>query len=119
MAKFTPITPIAPAKTKRPVRTTQSQSPFPQRRRRADPTGRLDILAIRFLEVGVNLYGDLALRGIYGTYKAEIDRTIRRKLGKVRFYFPGDGSLKLGMAGQPAPVPPSPPPPPSGGPYAR
>ena len=84
--------------------------PAAAKRRGPDPTGRLDILAIRLLEVGVSLYGDLALRGIYGTYKGDIDRTIRRKLGKIKFYFPPGGELKLGMANQP---------PATGGPHAR
>jgi hypothetical protein len=70
----------------------------------------VDVLAIRLLEMAVATYGDLPLRGIYGTYKADIDRTIRRSLGKIKFYFPPGGELKLGMAN---------PPPATGGSHAR
>lgn len=60
----------------------------PVRRRGSDPTGRVDVLFIRLLEVAVNQHGSLPLRGIYGTYKKEIDRAIRTHVGKVKFYFP-------------------------------
>jgi hypothetical protein len=56
--------------------------------RRADPVGRLDLCAIRLLEVAVETYGDLPIRGIYGTFKPEIDRSIKRTLGHVRIYVP-------------------------------
>jgi hypothetical protein len=57
----------------------------------------VDILAIRLLERLVDRYGDLPLRGLYGTYKKEIDRTVKRHLGKIRFYFPeGTDRLVLG-----------------------
>ena len=58
------------------------------RRRGPNPTGRLDLCAIRLLEHAVGAYGDIPLRGIYGTYKPEIDRAIKRHLGKVRIYVP-------------------------------
>ena len=57
-------------------------------RRRSDPVGRLDLCAIRLLEVAVETYGDLPIRGIYGTFKPEIDRSIKRTLGSVRVYVP-------------------------------
>ena len=57
-------------------------------RRRSDPTGRVDILAIRLLEHAVATFGDLPIRGIYGTFKPEIDRSIKRTLGSVRIYVP-------------------------------
>ena len=56
--------------------------------RRPDPTGRVDLLAIGLLERAITLYGDLPLRGIYGTLKPEIDRSIRRHLGKIKIYVP-------------------------------
>jgi hypothetical protein len=57
-------------------------------KRRSDPVGRLDICAIRLLEVAVETYGDLPIRGLYGTFKPEIDRSIKRTLGHVRIYVP-------------------------------
>ena len=66
---------------------------LPRLRRLPDPTGRVDLLAIRLLEVAIAKYGDLPLRGIYGTYKGEIDRALKRHLGKVKFYFPTPAQL--------------------------
>lgn len=60
----------------------------PRLRKPTDPAGRVDILAIRLLEVAVTKYGDIHLRGIYGTYKTEIDRALRRHLGKFKLYIP-------------------------------
>ena len=59
-----------------------------QHARRSDPTGRLDLCAIRLLEHAVSVYGDLPLRGVYGTFKPEIDRSIKRTLGSIRVYVP-------------------------------
>ncbi len=67
------------------------------RRRRPDPTGRVDVLAIRLMEYFVGKYGDLPLRGLYGTYKKDIDRTVKRHLGKIRFYFPEGTAAQLGL----------------------
>jgi hypothetical protein len=66
----------------------KTTNPAPVVRRGPDPTGRVDMLLIGLLEVSVGKYGSIPLRGIYGTYKKEIDRAIRRHVGKVRFYFP-------------------------------
>jgi hypothetical protein len=60
----------------------------PVRRRGPDPTGRVDVLVIRLLEVAVEQHGSLPLRGIYGTYKKDIDQAIRHHVGKVKFHFP-------------------------------
>ena len=57
-------------------------------RRRSDPVGRLDLCAIRLLEHAVATFGDLPIRGIYGTFKPEIDQSIKRTLGSVRIYVP-------------------------------
>lgn len=62
----------------------------PVRRRGPDPAGRVDILIIRLIERAVGDHGSIPLRGVYGTYKKDIDRAIRRHLGKVKFYFPAD-----------------------------
>jgi hypothetical protein len=59
-----------------------------QAMRRTDPAGRVDILVIRLLEHAVSTYGDLPLRGIYGTFKPEIDRSLKQHLGKIRIYVP-------------------------------
>ena len=56
------------------------------KRRGPDPTGRVDLLAIGLLERAVQIYGDLPLRGVYGTYKKQIDRALRQHLGHVRIY---------------------------------
>jgi len=66
------------------------------RRRAPDPAGRVDILVSRLLEVAVEQYGDLPLRGVYGTYKTEINRAIRKHLGKVRFHMDGYGQVQIG-----------------------
>ena len=60
----------------------------PVRKRGPDPTGRVDVLCIRLLEVAVAQHGTIPLRGVYGTYKKDIDRAIRRHVGKVKLYFP-------------------------------
>jgi hypothetical protein len=39
-------------------------------------------------------HGSLPLRGVYGTYKKEIDRAIRRHVGKVKFYFPTPAQIR-------------------------
>lgn len=54
-----------------------------------DPAGRVDILASRLLEKLVETHGDLAMRGIYGTYKTEINRAIKRHLGQFRVHVAG------------------------------
>lgn len=86
MAKARTIT----AKAKAP------KGPKPRLRVIPDPAGRVDILAIRLLEVMVDKYGDIPLRGIYGTYKADIDRAIKRNLGKFKFYIPPVNQLQGG-----------------------
>ncbi len=60
----------------------------PRLRRVPDPAGRVDILAIRLLERLVESHGDVAMRGVYGTYKTEIDRALRRHLGRFKLYIP-------------------------------
>lgn len=64
------------------------QAPTARKRRGPDPAGRVDILAIRLLEKAVEVYGDIPLRGVYGTFKRDIDRTIKRNLGRFRLYVP-------------------------------
>jgi hypothetical protein len=49
------------------------------------------------MEYFVGKYGDLPLRGLYGTYKKDIDRTVKRHLGKIRFYFPEGTAAQLGL----------------------
>ena len=66
--------------------TTRSKTPA--KRKGPDPQGRVDILLIRLLEVAVANHGSIPLRGIYGTYKKDIDKSIRQHVGKVKFYFP-------------------------------
>jgi len=68
----------------------------PVRRRGPDPTGRVDILAIRVLERLVEGSPNLLLRGIYGTHKKEIDRALRSNFGKLRFHMDGYGRVRLG-----------------------
>lgn len=55
--------------------------------------GRLDLLAIHLLETAVSTHGDLPMRGVYGTFKPQIDRAIQQHLGPVRFYFPEPTAL--------------------------
>jgi hypothetical protein len=62
-------------------------------RRRSDPVGRLDLCAIQLLEVAVETYGDLLIRGIYGTFKPEIGRSIKRTLGGIRVHVPQQPEL--------------------------
>ncbi len=57
--------------------------------RAVDPTGRVDLLAIRLLERAVSIHGDLPLRAVYGSYKKQIDGALRQHLGGVRVYFDG------------------------------
>ena len=61
-----------------------------------DPAGRVDILVIRLLQKAVEVYGDLPLRGVYGSYRKQINRIIRRHLGKVRFHMDGFGRVQVG-----------------------
>jgi hypothetical protein len=75
------------------------------KRRGPDPTGRLDVCAIRLLEHAVGAYGDIPMRGIYGTYKSEIDRAIKRHLGRVRIYVP-EPVQQLLQAAAPRTAPP-------------
>lgn len=79
------------------------------KRRGPDPTGRLDLCAIRLLEHAVGIYGDIPMRGIYGTYKREIDGAIKRHLGKMRIYVP-EPVQQLLQAARPATETPPPPP---------
>ncbi len=81
-----------------------TKTPTTRKRRAPDPAGRVDILAIRLLEKAVELYGDIPLRGVYGTFKPDIDRTLRQHLRKFKLYVP------------PAPQPRIMP---QGGPHAR
>jgi len=69
-------------------RASRRRNPVP-RPAPEDPTGRVDILAMRLLERAVSLYGDLAIRTIYGSYREEINRALKRRLGRVRVYFDG------------------------------
>ena len=68
--------------------------PKQPRKRTVDPAGRVDILAIRLLEKLVETHGDLPMRGIYGTYKGEIDRAIKLHLGKFRVHVAGLGQIR-------------------------
>ncbi len=60
--------------------------------------------AIRLLEHVIGTSDSIPLRGIYGTYKGDIDRAIRRHLGKVRIFVPEP----VVAAVQAAKVPPCP-----------
>lgn len=50
----------------------------------ADPTGRLDIFAIGLVERLVDTRLPLPVRMVFRRYKPQIDRSIRRCIGKVR-----------------------------------
>ena len=69
------------ARMPKPAKASRGKTPV-------DPAGRVDLLAIQLLEVAVATYGDIPLRTVYGTYKDDIDRMLRRKLGKVKMYIP-------------------------------
>ena len=78
------------------ARTKTAQTP---KRRGPDPAGRVDLLVINLLERAVQLYGDVALRGVYGTCKPRIDRALRQHLGHIRVYMgraprPGGGHAR-------------------------
>jgi hypothetical protein len=72
----------------------------PRARKGPDPTGRVDLLAIGLLERAVQIYGDVPLRGIYGTHKKQIDQAIRRYLGGVRIYMGRAPQLGAGGGGR-------------------
>lgn len=78
-------------------------------RRQVDPTGRIDLCAIRLLEQAMEKSTDIPLRSLYGTYKAEIDRAIKRHLGKYRFHMPEPVKEIVQAVGHPTPPPPPPP----------
>ncbi len=52
--------------------------------RKMDPTGRMDLLAIRLLEWYVDHKAGVAEAAVYRQYKRQIDSSIRRYLGSMR-----------------------------------
>ena len=52
--------------------------------RAVDPTGRLDIFAVNFVDRLAELYLPLPLRLVYHRCKPEIHRSIGRRVGRVK-----------------------------------
>ena len=48
------------------------------------PAGRLDILAIRLVDLFVDRRGDLALKAVHARYKPYVDQCLRQFLGPIQ-----------------------------------
>jgi hypothetical protein len=64
-----------------------------------DPTGRVDILAVRLLEAFTSSCDDFPLRALYGRFKPAIDYCLLQYLGPIKLSPPQLAAMEAGLAG--------------------